>query len=261
MGDRWNSGNIQSSRHVWLPLSVRSGYPAVRWWDEWDLSVFDTMYRYKRVKEIIDGDEYYLLEKYSDRIVSRPKTSLTLEDDGETNLCLVFHKTEHPYIYKIEMKGKGTFMESVYGTLRWQAESDSENQLWRLVLQEDGYYRIENAGDGVCLSVSGNSTIAGTALFLTEKSTTIHQHFGVYYDSEEHADYVEADMFSKAYRTENREKIREQEAAAGIETIRWAWKSMGKTVFDLGGRKSVTPLQQPGSKRQVLIIDGRKVVR
>ena len=261
MGDRWNSGNIQSSRHVWLPLSVRSGYPAVRWWDEWDLSVFDTMYRYKRVKEIIDGDEYYLLEKYSDRIVSRPKTSLTLEDDGETNLCLVFHKTEHPYIYKIEMKGKGTFMESVYGTLRWQAESDSENQLWRLVLQEDGYYRIENAGDGVCLSVSGNSTIAGTALFLTEKSTTIHQHFGVYYDSEEHADYVEADMFSKAYRTENREKIREQEAAAGIETTRWAWKSMGKSVFDLGGRKSATPLQQPGSKRQVLIIDGRKVVR
>jgi hypothetical protein len=219
------------------------------------------MYRYKRVKEIVDGNEYYLLEKYSDRIVSRPKASLTLEDDGETNLCLVFHKTEHPYIYKIEMKGKGTFMESVYGTLRWQAESDSENQLWRLVLQEDGYYRIENAGDGVCLSVSGNSTIAGTALFLTEKSTTIHQHFGVYYDSEEHADYVEADMFSKAYRTENREKIREQEAAAGIETTRWAWKSMGKSVFDLGGRKSATPLQQPGSKRQVLIIDGRKVVR
>jgi hypothetical protein len=62
MGDRWNSSNIQSSKHVWLPLSVRSGYPAVRWYDEWDLSVFDDMYRYKRVKEIVDGDEYYLLE-------------------------------------------------------------------------------------------------------------------------------------------------------------------------------------------------------
>ena len=267
MGDRWNSSNIQSSKHVWLPLSVRSGYPAVRWYDEWDLSVFDDMYRYKRVKEIVDGDEYYLLERYSDRIVSRPKTSLTLENDGETNLCLTFHTTEIPYTYKIEMKGAGTYMESVYGTLRWQAESDSEGQLWRMVLQEDGYYRIENASDGVCLSVSGNSTIAGTALFLTEKSTTIHQHFGVYYDSKEHPDYVEADMFSKAYRAENKEKMQEQDAwLAGIEQIEnGEWRVENSAVYDLVGRKvsdgGAATVSQHSTKHQVLIVNGRKVLR
>ncbi len=267
MGDRWNSSNIQSSKHVWLPLSVRSGYPAVRWYDEWDLSVFDDMYRYKRVKEIVDGDEYYLLERYSDRIVSRPKTSLTLENDGETNLCLTFHTTEIPYTYKIEMKGAGTYMESVYGTLRWQAESDSEGQLWRMVLQEDGYYRIENASDGVCLSVSGNSTIAGTALFLTEKSTTIHQHFGVYYDSKEHPDYVEADMFSKAYRAENKEKMQEQEAwLAGIDQIESGeLRIENSAVYDLVGRKvsdgGAATVSQHSTKHQVLIVNGRKVLR
>ena len=267
MGDRWNSSNIQSSKHVWLPLSVRSGYPAVRWYDEWDLSVFDDMYRYKRVKEIVDGDEYYLLERYSDRIVSRPKTSLTLENDGETNLCLTFHTTEIPYTYKIEMKGSGTYMESVYGTLRWQAESDSEGQLWRMVLQEDGYYRIENASDGVCLSVSGNSTIAGTALFLTEKSTTIHQHFGVYYDSKEHPDYVEADMFSKAYRAENKEKMQEQDAwLAGIEQIEnGELRIENSAVYDLVGRKvsdgGAATVSQHSTKHQVLIVNGRKVLR
>ena len=267
MGDRWNSSNIQSSKHVWLPLSVRSGYPAVRWYDEWDLSVFDDMYRYKRVKEIVDGDEYYLLERYSDRIVSRPKTSLTLENDGETNLCLTFHTTEIPYTYKIEMKGSGTYMESVYGTLRWQAESDSEGQLWRMVLQVDGYYRIENASDGVCLSVSGNSTIAGTALFLTEKSTTIHQHFGVYYDSKEHPDYVEADMFSKAYRAENKEKMQEQDAwLAGIEQIEnGELRIENSAVYDIVGRKvsngGAEAVSQHAKKHQLLIVNGRKVLR
>src|SRR5690606_25572754 len=47
-GDRWNSGNVGASNYVWLPISLRSGYPTVRWYDKWDLSVFDDMYRYKR---------------------------------------------------------------------------------------------------------------------------------------------------------------------------------------------------------------------
>ncbi|KAA6316141.1 hypothetical protein EZS27_033504, partial [termite gut metagenome] len=61
MGDRWNSRNVGESHYVWLPISMRSGYPTVRWYESWDLDVFDEMYRYKRAKEIAGGNIYFLL--------------------------------------------------------------------------------------------------------------------------------------------------------------------------------------------------------
>lgn len=220
MGDRWNSSNVQNSKHVWLPLSVRSGYPTVCWYDEWNLSVFDEMYRMKRMKELKDGSEFYLLEKYSNRLVSRPNASLTIENDGKSNLCFVLHKTDEPYVYKIEDKEKGKYMESVYGTTRWQDEADRQSQEWMLWLEEDGYYRIENQSDGVCLSVSGNTTEAGTTLYLSDANASVHQSFGLYFDSQEHPDYEEADMFGKDYREINREIMREQKIAADINNMR-----------------------------------------
>ncbi len=210
MGDRWNSSNVGTSTYVWLPLSLRSGYPSVRWYDEWDLSVFDDMYRYKRLAELNDGTEFYLLERKSDRIVSRPRSSLTLEDDGESNVCFVLHTTDTPYTYKIEELASGNFMESVFGTVRFQAESDSEAQEWVLILEQDGYYRIENAADGNCLSVSGNETLAGTNVYLNSQNKDIHQSFALYFDSEAHADYKEADIYSLAYIEENNRLIDEQ---------------------------------------------------
>ena len=220
MGDRWNSSNVQSSKHVWLPLSVRSGYPTVRWYDQWDLSVFDEMYRMKRLKEPVDGAEFYLLEKYSNRIVSRPRSSLTIENDGNANTCFILHKTDKPYVYKIENKEMGKYLESVYETTRWQDPSDSEGQEWRLWLEEDGYYRIENVADGSCLSVSGNTTEAGTTLFLTAANSSIHQSFGLYFDSQVHADYEEADMYTKAYRTRNRELMQQEAVVVNVRSIR-----------------------------------------
>lgn len=210
MGDRWNSGNVGASKYVWLPLSVRSGYPAVRWYDKWDLSVFDNMYRYKRLAELNDGAEFYLLERKSDRIVSRPRSSLTLENDGETNVCFVLHATDTPYTYKIEERATGKFLESMFGTIRFQAESDSEAQEWILTLEQDGYYHIENAADGYCLSVSGNGTMAGTNIYLNTKNEDIHQSFALYFDSEAHADYKEADLYSLAYLENNKKLMEEQ---------------------------------------------------
>ena len=221
MGDRWNSSNVQSSKHVWLPLSVRSGYPTVRWYDSWDLTVFDDMYRMKRLAYpatmlFADKTEVLLLEKYSNRLVSRPKSSLTIEDDGNSNLTFVLHQTESPFTYKIEEKGTGKFLESVFGTTRWQAESASKAQEWVLWLEEDGYFRIENADDGVCLSVSGNTTEAGTTLYLSEAQSSIHQSFGLYFDSAEHPDYEEADMFAAAYKERNQEMMSQQKIATAI---------------------------------------------
>lgn len=217
MGDRWNSGNVQNSKHVWLPLSVRSGYPTVRWYDSWDMSVFDDMYRMRRAATIEDGAEYYLLEKYSNRLLSRPSASLTLEDDGESNLQFIFHTTDDPYTYKLENKATGKYMENVYGTLRWSNAKESTTQLWQLILEEDGYYRIQSVDDGMCLSVSGNATMAGTNVFLNEVTPSIHQSFAVYFDSSAYPERVEADMYSRDYRVRNRQLMEEQALHMGME--------------------------------------------
>ena len=172
------------------------------------------------MKELKDGSEFYLLEKYSNRLVSRPNASLTIENDGRSNVCFILHKTDKPYVYKIENKEMGKYMESVFGTTRWQEEADRLSQEWMLWLEEDGYYRIENLSDGVCLSVSGNTTEAGTALYLSDANASVHQSFGLYFDSQEHPDYEEADMFSKGYRESNREIMKEQTIAAGIHDMR-----------------------------------------
>ncbi|MBR3513321.1 MAG: RICIN domain-containing protein [Bacteroidaceae bacterium] len=254
MGDRWNSSDIQNSKHVWLPLSVRSGYPTVQWYDSWDLSVFDEMYRFKRLKQPTDGAEVYLLEKYSNRLVSRPKASLTIENDGNANLLLVLHTTDKPYTYKIEDKAQGKYLESLFGTTRWSDLNDHTAQEWVLWLEEDGYYRIQNAADGVCLSVSGNTTEAGTAIYLSEANKSVHQSFGLYFDSKTHADYDEADMYSKAYREANRVAMQEQAVAVGIGKIEdGRWKIEDANAYDLSGR-----LLQGALPKGIVLIGGKK---
>lgn len=246
MGDRWNSSNIQSSKHVWLPLSVRSGYPTVRWYDSWDLTVFDEMYRFKRIKAITDGAEVYLLEKHSNRLVSKPASSLTLEDDGDSNMCLIFHTTDDAYIYQIEQKATGKYLESVYGITRWQTASESNTQKWRLVLEADGYYRIENVDDGYCLSVSGNSTAAGTTVYLGEYSSSVHQSFGLYFDSKEHAEYEEADMFSKAYYENNLEAMKIQEEATAIKEMEIQPEVLSVKIYSVSTGAAVDDVLLPG---------------
>ncbi len=257
MGDRWSSSNVQSSKHVWLPLSVRSGYPTVQWLESWNLSVFDEMYRMKRMKVIEDGSEGYLLEKYSNRIISRPRSSLTIENDGSSNLALIFHHGSSPFTYKIEDKATGKYLESVFGTTRWQVASDAVTQEWIFWLEEDGYYRIENASDGVCLSVSGNTTEAGTAIYMAAASKDVHQSFSPYFDSVEHPDYEEADMWSKSYIEENRLIMAQQEETVGLREIHHTEKNALHTssIFNLHGQQ-LSKLRHRG----LFIIDGKKVI-
>lgn len=220
MGDRWNSSKVASSTYVWMPLSMRSGYPSVRYYDSWDLSVFNEMYRYKRAKAIKDGGEYLLLDKHSNRIISRPASSFVIADDDTTsNSKFIFYTTDDPYIFKIKEKTTGKFLESLYGSMRLSAENQKASQQWMLVLQEDGYYRIQNCNDKYCLSVSGNTTQSGANIFLNEADGTIAQSFGAYYDSKVHSDYEEADIFSKSYWEENRKKITEQTIHTSINSV------------------------------------------
>lgn len=218
MGDRWNSSKVASSTYVWMPLSMRSGYPTVRYYSSWNLSVFDEMYRYKRAKTIQNGGEYLLLDKHSNRIISRPSsTFITADDDATTNSRFIICTTDDPYIYKIKEATTGKFLESIYGSMRLNAENQNVTQLWRFVLQEDGYYKIQNCNDNLCLSVSGGSTQAGANIFLNEVDETIPQNFGVYFDSKKHTDYEEADIFSKSYWEDNRKQMEEQSTHTGIK--------------------------------------------
>jgi hypothetical protein len=199
------------------------------------MSIFDDMYRLKRAATIEDGAEYLLLEKYSNRVLSRPSATLTLDDDNESNVTWIFHATDDPYIYKLENKATGKYMENVYGTIRWSNGKESTTQLWRFVLEEDGYYRIQCVEDGMCLSVSGNATLAGTNVFLNEVSSSIHQSFAVYFDSELYPERAEADMYGAEYRTINRRLMEEQALHMGIEdnmiyTIDASWGDDGLMI-------------------------------
>lgn len=207
MGDRWNSSNVGGSHYVWLPISLRSGYPTVRWYDAWDVSIFDEMYRYKRAREVVSGNTYVLLEKQSDRLVSKPTNGFTIEDDNDQiNLQLEFVKTGQQGAYKLKDIKSGKYIESVFSTLRLSAESDAKTQEWQFHLQEDGYYKISNAADGKYISVSGSSTFSGINLYLTALSNKVPQDFAVYFDSKKYT-YDAVDIFSKEYRAQIAEQL------------------------------------------------------
>lgn len=41
MADRWRPKNPIDGRYVWLPILFEDGLPVLKWFDEWDLSIFD----------------------------------------------------------------------------------------------------------------------------------------------------------------------------------------------------------------------------
>lgn len=41
MADRWRPENPIDGRYVWLPILFEEGLPYLKWFDEWDLSIFD----------------------------------------------------------------------------------------------------------------------------------------------------------------------------------------------------------------------------
>ena len=209
VGDRWDENNLESSKQVWLPISMRSGYPTIHWYDEWDLSIFDNMYRFKRTKFIEDKRQYFLLDRNSNRFVSRSKSSFLLENDGNTNLCFTFYATDDPYVYKLKDNKTGQYVESVFGTLRLSEENDKTTQLWTFLLQEDGTYKIKNNVGEYYLAISGSSTFVGSTLYLGREKDA--RCFGVYFDSKIYPEDEEAALFTKDYRQNNLVLIKEQE--------------------------------------------------
>lgn len=42
MADRWKPKNLANSRHIWLPITFEQGLPILKWFDEWNLSIFNS---------------------------------------------------------------------------------------------------------------------------------------------------------------------------------------------------------------------------
>ena len=250
MGDRWNSSDVGGkSEYVWLPLSVRSGAPTVKWYDKWDLSVFDDATRWSRISKPAEGAEVRILDKYSDRWFSTKGNGFFIGDDNDTqNINWIMEATANPYIWKFKEKESGNYLHSVFGALILKDDGEANTALWRLELNEDGTYGLQSVNDKKYLSVSGAAQTAGTSLFMAAGGSVSSQCFGLYFDTREHGDYEPADMFSAAYRDKNLKEIAEQkefEKNAGVE-LTVTDTDVKPEYFDLQGNRLQTEPQDAG---------------
>ncbi len=196
MGDRWNSHDPGSSKYVWLPLNFRSGYPFINWYDSWDLSIFDNMYRYKRAKSIVAGNTYALLARISNRLFSRDGSNfvVSVDDDDTKNLQFVFEATSTSNLYKLKEVKSGNYLEGGTGGLALNAKNTNITQEWTFSKQANNYYYITNRSRNQALSVDGSSVSNGAGVVLQVKASSMNQLFGVYFDSKSF-EYEEDNFF------------------------------------------------------------------
>lgn len=196
MGDRWNSSDPGSSKYVWLPLDFRSGYPFIYNYSSWDTSLFDNMYRFKRAKTIVAGNTYALLARISNRLFSHNGSNyIASVDDDAKNFQFKFESTSVQYVYKLKDVKSGNYLEGgIY--LALNPENTNSSQLWIFSQQSDNYYYITNRAISKCLTVEGSNTANEAIITLQNRTFSMNQLFGVYFDSKSFS-YEEDDFFNK----------------------------------------------------------------
>lgn len=257
MGDRWVSSDVGGkSEYVWLPLSVRSGLPTVRWMDDWDLSVFDNSDRFHRVDALADGRVVRLLDKRSNRWVSKSKYGLDIQDDNDdTNVSFRLQATDNPYVWRLVDDATGLCLDANMGIMQWLEPTDEPSQLWHFTLEEDGCYKIQNMSDDKCLSVSGSSLRSGSGIFMTKEGGSKSQSFGVYFDVNAY-DYPRAEMFKRSYREQVAAEIDAQKAYESTTGVTSALAGGLKVTVE--GREAVITLDKP-TFVTITGIDGRQL--
>src|SRR5690554_1946720 len=55
MADRWRPANPIDGRYIWLPVLFEDGLPLLKWFDEWDLTIFDELTPDSSAPEEIEG--------------------------------------------------------------------------------------------------------------------------------------------------------------------------------------------------------------
>lgn len=225
VGDRWNSSNVGSSKQVWLPLSLRTGHPVVRWYKEWNMDAFKDVDRYRRAAAVGTEHPYVLIEKFSDRFIGNKNGRPVLTDNGPAEaMQFTFIPVEgKKYTYYIKEEGTGTYLESSLGSLRMSPTRPAgEAGQWFMHVEEEGTYLIRNLDSQKYLAVSGASTAPGMAIYLADGLEGKHASFGLYADVTVYPDEPLAPMYKRAYRDDNARLMAEQEAyleSAGIDGV------------------------------------------
>lgn len=200
-GDRWNPQNVGGSTYVWLPMSIRSGYPTIRNSTGWTLEeAMRDMYRYKRADAITNGGTYSLLERNSNRMMAKlgVQAGFCLKDDeAGKNIAFVFEATDDPHVYNLRDKASGRYL-AVHRTSLGMDAQKSAATLWRFFRLPDGYYNVVSEANHMALTVAGASRYDGAEIKLDIVDANAAQAFGVYFDSKTY-NYKEAEHFTKAY--------------------------------------------------------------
>ncbi len=197
MGDRWKGGdyftdaNVGESWHIWLPIDMRTGYPILRFYEEWDLDLFDQMNRYRRVAEVEEGKEYVLLSRNANRILSDREGKLLLtEDNEEQNISFRISKNTQGN-YRLVNSKTGNALTFKDGNLCWEDSTNSNNQLWNMTKAgNDGYYYISPKDNNnlqlanLCATPTSNGIVG-----MAKSSTNLSNRFAFCFDSKAH-DYT-----------------------------------------------------------------------
>ena len=193
MGDRWKGGdyfsdaNVGESWHIWLPIDMRTGYPILRFYSEWDLSIFEKLNRYRRVKEFEEGKEYLLLSRNANRILScQEEKFLLTEDNNQKNIVFRLHGGNQGYCMINAENGKALCIEN--NQLAWNDSTGALNQLWNITKAgNDGYYYFSPKENerirltNLCATVTENG-IAG----MGNTNASLSSQFAFCFDSEKH---------------------------------------------------------------------------
>ena len=173
MGDRWKGGdyfsdaNVGESWHIWLPIDMRAGYPIIRFYSEWDLSLFDKINRYRRVKEFEVGKEYVLLSKNANKIFSEKDGKFIFgADNDETNISFQITKNDEGYYILTDSKS-GRSLHVIDGLISMTDSTGSAEQQWKIVSTggNDGYYYFypRNDNSSILCNYCATTTIEGAA--------------------------------------------------------------------------------------------------
>lgn len=195
MGDRWKGGdyfsdaNVGESWHIWLPIDMRTGYPIIRFYSDWDLSIFDKINRYRRVKKFEDGKTYVLLSKNANRILSVKDGRMQLtEDNDDINLSLKVTRTDDGF-YKLTDENKNMALDATNGQLTMAPVSNTPSQRWKITDSgtHDGYFYLSPAGDSkVALTNFSATPTSNGVVGLNNASKTTSCQFAFCFDSEKY---------------------------------------------------------------------------
>ena len=205
MGDRWKGGdyfsdaNVGESWHIWLPIDMRTGYPIIHFYQEWDLDLFDQLNRYRRVARFQEGKQYLLLSKNANKILSEKDGRLALtEDDDEINLSLRLSKVGDYYVLTDVATGRA--LDASGDLLALRDSSGSYEQQWRISSSgSDGYCYFTPRSSNTVLTNFGASPTANGMVGLAAAQKHPSCQFAFCFDSYKFEDEAIADESDGSY--------------------------------------------------------------